>query len=468
MILAARIVVPMDAPPIPDGAVRVADGHIIEVGPRNEIRGEPVEDLGDAVLLPGLINAHAHLELSAYAGKLKPSGLWTWLAKLVRLRRNADPRREHESALLAAAEALRAGTTCIADISRRGDIWPTLTQVPIRKICFAELISVANEPPRDPEELLAAVENVPQDDRLMVGLSPHAPYTVRGDHLREVAEEARDRDLPLTTHWAETKEECRWLRRGGGRLGAMIWALGGGKAIRSPRCGPIDYARRLGLLEAPTLFAHGNYLTEEEIRALGCMQRPAGEGHVGASLGGRGGESSEEFVSPTSEEVGHPGWERCLGVPSSDSRTPSVSIVYCPRSHRYFRHRDHPWRAMLDAGVNVCVGTDSLASLPAGASLSILAELRFLRREHADVPAEVLLSMATTRAAKALRLDAVIGSITPGKRADLVAWPLPCSDVKDPLDTLLADDRPPLGVWVGGERVHASASSPGDPPQRPL
>ncbi|MBN1344449.1 MAG: amidohydrolase family protein [Phycisphaerae bacterium] len=406
MILAARYVVPMGGAAIVDGAVRVEAGRIVEVAPKAGFGTQPIEDLGDVVLLPGLINAHAHLELSAYAGRIKPSGLWLWLTRLVKLRRKADPEVERAEAARGARELLRAGVTCVADISRQGDTWSSVLDVPIRDVCFAELISVAKQPPRNPTELERAVDAIEQAQgdrcRLMAGVSPHSPYTVTTEHLVGAVEVARRRGVPLTTHWAETKEECRWLARGGGRLGAMIWALGGKDVIRSPRCDPIEYAERLGLLSGGALLAHVNYISNE------------GLGRLAGS---------------------------------------AASVVYCPRSHRFFGHKGHRWREMLDAGVNVCIGTDSSASLPAGSRLSILDELRFLSKSGAGVDAELLLSMATIRAARALRLEGQLGSLTPGKQADMIAIRLGNRLADDPLADVLGGDIEPCGVWVGGERI---------------
>ena len=401
MILTARWLAPLDRPLIEDGGICVEQGRIVQIGARRDLPAGPTEDLGDVVLLPGLINAHAHLELTGYAGQLEPASLWMWLRRLVKLRRAADPRDERAAAARGAAESLRAGVTCVVDISRRGDTWPALADVPIRKICCAELISVANEPPRTPTELENAVADVACDDLLAAGVSPHAPYTVAAEDFEGTVALARRRGLPITTHWAETREERRWLSRGGGVLGAMIWAFGGSEVIRSPKCAPIEYAERLGLLSAGAVLAHVNYIDDEE---LGRLARSA------------------------------------------------ASVVYCPRSHRFFGHRDHRWADMLAAGVNVCIGTDSAASLPAGATLSVLDELRVLRQDRPDVPAETLTGMATTRAARALGLDGQLGTLTPGKRADIVAVPLTGQGIEDPLEDVLTGQAVPAGVWIDGLR----------------
>jgi cytosine/adenosine deaminase-related metal-dependent hydrolase len=401
MILLAKMIAPMDRPPFVDGGVAIRQGRIAQVGPRRDLPSDPTIDLGDVVLLPGLINAHAHLELSTYAGQLPPSSLWTWLARLMLLRRRGNPQDERAGAAPAAAEALRAGTTCIADISRRGDAWRAMREVPIRKVCFAELISVAAEPPRDPEELAQAIDAVQQDDLLTVGVSPHAPYTVLSRHIVAAVELARDRKVPITTHLAETVQEYDWLKHGSGMLGTIIRGFSASEPIQSPRCSPIEYAERLGLLSAGALLAHVNYITDRELERL---------------------------------------------------RQYTASIVYCPRSHHFFGHKPHRWRDMLDAGINVCVGTDSAASLPAGSKVSVLDELRFLHRQHPDVPSQTLFSMATIRAARALGLGDQLGSITPGKYADLVALPLTSRDEDSTLGNILKTPSNPIGVWIGGKR----------------
>lgn len=401
MILLARYVVPVARPPIRDGGVRIVDGRIVQVGPREEFTGPEVVDLGRVVLLPGWVNAHAHLELSVYAGKVPPSNLLTWLTRLAMLRRKGDPALEQAGATQAAVESLRAGVTCIGDVSRRGDAWKALRDVPLRKVCFAELISVASEPPRNPVELEKVLDEVAPDRGVIPGVSPHAPYTVRARDVVGAVEIARRRALPLTSHWSETIQECRWLRQGGGVLGVLVRGFSAGDPIRPPKCSPMEYAERLGILDAGALLAHVNYIDDRELGRL--------------------------------------------------AHSPS-SVVLCPRSHRFFRHRNHRWREMLSAGINVCIGTDSAASLPPGSTLSILDELRFLHREHPGVPCDRLLAMGTINGARALGLADRIGTIESGKYADFVAVPLSREDVADPVEDLLRNSASPVGVWVSGIR----------------
>ncbi len=411
MIVTARYVYTADGPLIESGALRVTAGRITWVGRRSELSpvdlaGDDVRDLGEALLTPGLINAHAHLELSALAGRIRPSGLWTWLARLVKLRRQIERSAERQAARRAAEDALACGVTCIADISRRGDTWQILRELPMRTVCFTELITIARDAPRTPAELddhmasaAARTQGIP---RLSLGVSPHAPYTVSCEHLSETAALARRRGLPLTTHWAETKEECRWLARGGGRLGALLWTLGAGGRIRAPRRSPMAYADQAGLLDAASLLAHVNYMDDDDLATLAASR---------------------------------------------------ACVAYCPRSHRFFGHRGHRWRDMLDAGVLVCVGTDSLASLPPGSRLSMLDEMALLRDEAPELPAEVFWRMVTLNAATALGLDTETGSLAPGKAADLVAWPVTDATASDPLADVIASRPDPTAVWVDGSEV---------------
>ncbi len=399
MILLAQHIVPIDRPPISWGGIEIRDGKIVRIGPRDSFPCESVTDLGQALLLPGLINAHAHLELSAYAGCLPPSGLWRWLTRLILLRRKATPEAEKLSARQAALDSLRRGVTCIADISRRGDTWSALRDLPIRKLCFAEVISTATGPPRNAVELAEALDAVPRDDRLYIGVSPHAPYTVRVRDFTETLDLARRRGLPLTTHWAETQQECRWLRDGKGILGAIVRGFTRSDPIAPPKCTPIEYADRLGLLAAGALLAHVNYITDAEIR---CLARS------------------------------------------------TASVVFCPRSHRFFGHRNHRWLELLAEGINVCVGTDSAASLPPKATLSPLEDLHLIHEHRPDVPPETLFSMITLRSARALGLDAQMGSLTPGKLADLVAFPATSASCHETLAAILKDLPAPIGVWIGG------------------
>lgn len=428
MILRAACVVPVTAPPIRDGWVELAGQRIVGVGPwadRADTSG--VHDLGDAVLLPGLVNPHTHLEQTAYADRIPPGPFWTWIARMIELRRAPGQlERERAGAHTGAWESLRAGVTCVGDISRRNLAWSVLRDIPIRKVCFVELLSLAADPPRNPQELRAAAAEVLEDELLTVGISPHAPYTVPAEHLRAALSLAEELGRPWCVHWAETQEEVAFLRGDARGLPPALRSAGAAAGIRSPGMNPIEYlescrgaagessegaSRRV----RPGALAHVNYLDDAELEPL------ARSGHT---------------------------------------------VIYCPRAHHYFGHTPHPFPRLRAAGVRVAIGTDGRAS---NWSLSMLEELRHVREHVRDAPAPAeLLRLATIDAAAALRLDDRIGAIEPGRLADLAAFPYrtdpsaprqtqasgACTTAApDPVADLIASAPPACAVWVAGRRV---------------
>lgn len=402
MIIKAAWVVPVTSPPIRTGYVEIEADRIVSVGPVSGLCQKATElvDLGDAILTPGLVNPHAHLELTCYAGRLEPTGFWDWIMQLVRLR--AEPgqfEREQQATRDGAWQSLRAGVTCVGDISRRNCAWSVLKTVPIRKVCFVELLTLADHPPRNPDELRAGVREVTEDDLLTVGVSPHTPYTVPADQIRAAITLADEIDRPWTLHLAETPEEVAFLRGEQGVLSPMIERLLKQCGVRAPRCSPARLLADCSRDRRPGSIAHANYVTDDEFDLL------AAAGHV---------------------------------------------VVYCPRSHHFFRHTPHPFMRMRAAGITVAIGTDSLAS---NESLSTLDELHHVHSlvEEALSPDE-LLRMATLDAARAFDFDDRIGSLEPGKQADLAAFPCP-HETTDPARQLIDTPVVACAVWVAGKRV---------------
>ncbi|MFO0839028.1 MAG: amidohydrolase family protein [Phycisphaerae bacterium] len=429
MILRAAFVAPVSAPPIRDGCVKVVGDTIAYVGPIDRLPAarEDVIDLGCVALTPGLVNAHTHLELDCYAGQFPPSPFWPWIERLVALRREpGQEEREARAARDAAWKSLRAGVTCVGDISRRNVAWSELARIPIRKVCFVELLSLADHPPRDPDELRAGVNAVREDALLTVGVTPHAPYTVPEDQIRAAINLAATRRRPWCTHWAETPEEVAFVRGDGTPRLPMVFELIRERGIHSPKCHPVAYlercvesrplptappeaARRQRPMRNraapwPGLIAHANYVADAELPAL------AQSGHC---------------------------------------------VAYCPRAHRFFGHSPHPFERMLAAGVPVVVATDSPAS---NDGVSLLDELRFLRREvGTKLSDQRLFEMATIGAARALRVADRVGTIEVGKRADLAAFPIDSTD-SDPLADVIHSAPQPSWVSVAGRLVVGTAA----------
>jgi cytosine/adenosine deaminase-related metal-dependent hydrolase len=422
-ILRARWVVPVEGPAIENGVVDVGgDGRVAALGSWDVSSHRGVIDFDECVLLPGFVNAHTHLELTCYAGQIPSGSLWTWIRRLVELRSQpGQVEREREGARHGAALSLKAGVTTVGDISRMHLAWPVLKDSPLRKVCFAELLCFAAEPARTLEELDEKVRETQVDERLAIGISPHAPYSVTGEQIRGCVEMARRERLPLTMHVAETREERRLIEKGGGKLYYYLWWAGFLKKCPPPRRPLFEHLADCGLFDIPSLLAHVNYIEDRELDRLARS---------------------------------------------------SCSVAYCPRAHRFHQHEPHRFREMLDRGINVCVGTDSLAGTE---SLSVLDELRFLHRGHPDLDTSLLLEMGTIRGARALQLEAEVGSIAAGKCADLVAIPLDPGGSCDPFVNVLESGATPVAVVIGGEpcalsggeqRRHVAASLR-DPPARP-
>lgn len=399
--LTAAVVLPIEGPPIERGAVRIRGDRIVAVGRADELGG-PMDDLGDVVLMPGFVNAHTHLELTGYQGRLSPAPFWEWVERLIELRRRDDAEMTDRAAIVAGArQSLLAGVTCVGDVSRTGANVAALRGVPIRRVCFIELISGARHSPANADQLAesvraAAAANHPLE---RIGVSPHAPYSVAWNDLCRAAALAQERGLTIAMHAGETAEEIEWLRTGGGPLATFVRRLGLPTESSPIQSGVMQFLQRAGLTRLCPLLIHMNYTHDDEISLLAESQ---------------------------------------------------CSVAYCPRAHAFFGHPPHRWRAMLSRGVNVCVGTDSLAS---NSTLSVLDELRMLHRLAPDLPPAVLLRMSTLDAARALGVADVCGSLRAGKQADLVA--VSCENGKDWSTGigLLGPSSLIKAVWVAGRSV---------------
>jgi cytosine/adenosine deaminase-related metal-dependent hydrolase len=400
--LRARWVFPVSRPPIRDGAVAIRDGRIVGVGPAD--KGETAEDLGNVAILPGLVNAHTHLDLSDLRAPLgEPGqGMADWIRRVVAHRRERAGFRQHGFPL-GLKESLRLGTTTLADIAQPD--WPSevLRDWPCDATIFLELIA-----PRM-ERVAAAVElarkhlsscDCEAASGFRLGLSPHAPYSVHPELLRQVVSLSATHHVPLAMHLAESREEIELLRTGGGPLRALLESLGAWDPTAiQPGTTALDCLRILARADR-ALVIHGNYLEPEEI------------GFLAANCG-------------------------------------RMAVVYCPRTHEWFGHRPYPLRALLAAGATVALGTDSRASSP---DLSLLAEMRAVARRHPAVPPQVVLALGTLGGARALGCPDV-GRLEPGCWANLAVVALADREAADPHELILHDEGPVVrtcfrGTWA--------------------
>jgi cytosine/adenosine deaminase-related metal-dependent hydrolase len=364
----------MDGPPIDDGGVAIEGEKIVAAGRFSDVRakGGRVNDLGEMVLLPGLINAHCHLDYTALRGMIAPQRSFAdWILQINGLRRDLSDEDYLASIAAGFEEAKRWGTTTLANIESMPALLSRMAAPSLRTWWFAELIDVR---PRLPaEEMIANSLQSFRDKRDWrggFGLSPHAPYTASPKITRLAAEAARQSDMLLVTHLAESAEEMEMFQAGRGPLFELLQSLGRPMDDCAAGQTPLAVMLERETIDDRWIFVHLNELMEEDFALL---------------------------------EAG-----------------PRFHIVHCPRSSRYFRHRPFALERLVGMGFNVCLGTDSLAS---NSSLSLFAEMRTVQEERPGLSSEQILSMATVNGARALHQERILGKIRAGYFADLIALP---------------------------------------------
>lgn len=378
----------------PDGAVVVEDGRIVRVGPWSRLKvhvgpGDAVEHFAEHAILPGPVNAHTHLGLSDMAGRLKPTANFTaWVGRLTARLMVRGRRAAQEAVVVGARLAAEAGTAAGADMAHDVRVCNCLAAGPVRWTVFGELFRFAEAGLARLGKTIEALERLSTTTGLRVGLAPHAPYTAGLEVFAAARREADRRGWPVSTHLHETLDEIAFSERGQGTLGTWLRRLGVvPDGWRPPGRRPIAALAEAGFFAGPVLVAHANYLTDDDIAVLAASRS---------------------------------------------------SVAYCPRSHAFFGHQEHPWRRLLQAGVNVCLGTDSLASSP---SLSVFDEARFIAAGQDGADPALLLQMATVRGASALGLERLAGDIRPGMPASMCTV--------GPLEAT----TDPLGAIMGGQGI---------------
>ena len=364
----AAWILPICTPPIRDGWVAIDRGRIVSAG---RGAGPPagagdVTDLGDAAVLPGLVNAHTHLELSWMRNLVPPAdSMPAWAARLIALRRTVGV--EPSAPILdAVRDARTAGTSLVGDVTNTLAAYEPLVDSDLAGAIFRELLGF-NAPA--PADLVASVRA--QLDELMPiawlrpSIVPHAPYSVSPDLFRAIAAVSGDR--PVSVHLGESAEEVQLLRDGTGAWRELLGQLGAwNDRWEPPGCGPVEYLERLGLVGPHLLAVHGTQFTDDDLARLAAAK---------------------------------------------------ATVVTCPRSNRWTGAGAPPIGRFYGSGVRVAIGTDSLASVE---DLNPFAELAEVRRLAPKVPAARLLASATRHGAVALGFGDDYGTIEPGKLADLI------------------------------------------------
>ena len=386
----ARWLFPVAGPPLEGGHLTFVGERIAAVKPPGH-RAADI-DFGNAAILPGLVNAHTHLDLTGMRGLAPPSpDFIAWLRQVIAHRRARTPDEVVADVRVGLAECLASGTTLVGDISADGGSWSMLADTPLRAVVFRELIGLpkdrAERAWQSAQRWLGAC---PPRPNCRPGLSPHAPYSARVSLIKAVASSG----LPVAVHLAESLAERELLEEHAGPFVPFLQEFGAWDPVglaKSP-----EHVLRLAASDAPTLFIHGNYLAAS------------------------------------------------AAVPTT------ASVVYCPRTHAAFGHSPHSFHDMRGRNIRVALGTDSLASSP---DLSILSEMRFLHVEYPELRGELLLQLATLKGAEALGWADSCGSLEEGKSADFIVLPLPEREAVDPHELWLEVDREPAQVWIRGQQA---------------
>lgn len=369
----------MSAPAFEDGTVAVLGDRIAYAGPRAGAPAGADVELGDAVLMPGLVNAHTHLELTALRGFLEDLDFPRWIWRLNGVKRAVlDRGRMLDAARFGIVEGLRAGITTYADTCDSGVAFDAMLDAGVRGIMYQEVFGPdPADHARSLDDLAARVTDLRSRETPLVriGVSPHAPYTVSDPLYRAVAAYARRDRLPVAVHIAESEVERELVERGEGIFADGLRRRGISVAPRARSS--IDLMERNGILDAGALLIHCVRLDERDVAAV------------------------------------------------ARSRS---SIAHCPVSNAKLGHGTAPLVELLDAGVPVGLGSDSVASnnkmdMLAEARAATLAQRARVGR-HDVVCARDALHLATLGGARALGLADRIGSLEPGKSADLAAFPV--------------------------------------------
>ncbi len=388
----ARWVLPIAGPPIPEGTVTIVRGRVVDVaaGPARE---PPPIELGSVAVLPGLVNAHTHLELSSLRGRVRPADTMPgWVRTLMAARSEREVGAE---AVAQTIDELRAsGTALVGDVTNSLASARCLATSDVSARLFYELIGFAVE---DGESMVAGawerVQAVAVPDHLRVSLAAHAPYSVSPALLSAIRDATAEPD-PIGIHLAESAEECEFLRHGTGAWRRLLDELGAWDPTwAAPGCEPVEYLARCQWLRPGLVATHGVQLGDAQLERL-------------ASTG--------------------------------------ACLVTCPRSNAWTGAGRPDVERFYRSGVPVAIGTDSLASCP---DVNVFHELAELRRLAPSVPARTLLRSATQVGASALGFQDQFGTIEPGKRAALITVDVP-ADSKNVEEYLLEGIEPERVRWI--------------------
>lgn len=345
----------------------------------------------EGLLAPGLVNAHAHLELSTLHGRLPRGGSFAaWIAALLDACTQLQAEDYRRAVLDGAVRLARSGTTTVGDIAARDATRSALGEQSLRGRVFREVLD-ANDPERTAAVLERLTSGQSPGERLLPGVSPHAPYTVSDRLLQGVRAYSAREGLPVSVHWAETEEERAWCERGEGPFADILEQSSGGRGL--------ERLQRAGLLNSDLSLVHANCPRPEEV-----------------------------------EQVAAAG----------------ACVIHCPGAQLYFERPPFPFDRWQSAGVPIALGTDSLAG---NEELDMRREMALLRTARPELAPLEVWRAATTNAARALGMGRVVGALHPGAWADWVVFRTRLEEPARLLDAVTAGSLEVEGVWIGGRRL---------------
>jgi len=397
--LRAQWLVPVTSRIVKDGAVVADRGRIIDFGPADRILAghrSIRKDLGNSILMPALVNAHTHLELSFLRGRIKAgSGFVEWASSLIDQRERADERDVLVKAKGAIREMYRSGVSLVGEVTNNIFTMRFLSESELKGIIFYEIFGQRKDDAlrrfaKALERNLLFKKIFRENRDFAFSITPHAPQTVSPVLFRMIRRYQKMNRSVISVHCAETADEMKLIRTGRSSIrdflvGRNFWD----PEWKVPGVSPVEYLSRLGILSKQTLAIHCTQVSSRDIEIL---------------------------------------------------RRKKVTVIVCPRSNRRLKTGKAPIRKLLDAGINVALGTDSLAS---NSNLSIFSEMKFIRNEFPDVKPHELLRIATMNGATALGLERSYGSIEKGKSAELIALDMHgLRDQDEPLEILTSGIHP--------------------------
>lgn len=410
--LRARWVVPMNRPPLEDGGLAINGSRLQWVGPWKD-RPEPHShhqlDLGEVIVLPGLINSHAHLEFTSLSGfHPHPKSFVEWISRIQKEKEEFSPDAVLASWKLGQIQLLQSGVTSVINHESQTTLLPDLWAANKLRLwsCLEMTGILAGTPPEKLlDQALQTLAHLPHSPLLSPGLAPHAPYSTAPQVLSLCQKVARQRNWVLSSHLAESLEESECFLTHTGALAEWLLPLHPGLVKKGSS--PVQYALENGLLGPNLLAVHCNYLSPSDLDIL-------------AKKG--------------------------------------VHVVHCPNSHRYFRHHPFPLKALLERRIPLLLGTDSSATLPArgqipNPSLNLFHELQILADEHPELSPKVLLDMVTLNPARFLRHTDRMGCLQAGSYADWIALPMTQTGNLSPYETILWNTKPVVYSMIHGSWV---------------